>query len=127
MINVTNSYKLIDMNIDGKEKTLKVDPKEAWNVFEVEFDGNTIKVQEGDKISFITENSEIKEGLILKVKGKKEKTKLQIVPTGMDYEEIWSVLSIKEGTLKVLDSGNEIESDEDEDLYEDEKDMEDEE
>ena len=126
MINVTNSYKLIDMNIDGKEKTLKVDPKEAWNVFEVEFDGNTIKVQEGDKISFITENSEIKEGLILKVKGKKEKTKLQIVPTGMDYE-IWSVLSIKEGTLKVLDSGNEIESDEDEDLYEDEKDMEDEE
>jgi hypothetical protein len=111
VINVVESYKLIDLEIDGEEKRLKIDTKEVWNVFESEFEGNTVTVNEGDKISFVTENGEAKEGLVLKIKGKKEKTKIQFVPTSCEYEEIWSVMSIKEGTLKVL--GDEIDETED--------------
>jgi len=116
MVNVVNGYKLIEVMIDGKVRVIPIDTKEAWNVFEFEFEGKTYKVNEGDIIRFATEDDEIKQGNLLKVKGKKEKTKLQIVPTGSEHEETWSVLSIKEGSLKVLsvENGNEDDTEDDE-------------
>jgi hypothetical protein len=114
MVNVTKSYKLIELLIDGKVKIIGIDPKDAWSVFEFSFNDETFVVNEGDIIEFITENGELKTGNILKIKGKKEKTKLQIVPTGMEHEETWSVLSIKEGTFKVINKQEDTDNTEDE-------------
>jgi hypothetical protein len=116
MVNVVSSYKLLTTEIDGKEKTIKVNTSDAWNVFEFVFDGKKGVVSEGDDISFVTENAELKKGQIVKISGKKEKTKIQILPEACEYEEIWSVTSIKDGTLQVIGGTVEdYESDEDED------------
>jgi hypothetical protein len=102
MVKVVDSYKLLGTMVNGKEEIIKVNTSEAWNVFEFAFDGKKGTVNEGDDIEFITENGEKEKGNVLKISGKKEKTKIQIVPEAMEYEEIWSVVSIKDGTLKVI-------------------------
>lgn len=115
MINVTQNYKLVEMEIDGEMRTERLDEK-PWNVVEVEFEGKTTTVNEGDQISFVVESGELIEGILNKLSGKGEKTKLQINPLGKEYEQIWSVVSIKEGTLKVIGKNVEdIDEDEDED------------
>lgn len=119
MVNVVNGYKLIEVMIDGKVRVIPIDTKEAWNVFEFEFEGKTYKVNEGDVVRFSTEDGVPIQGNLLKIKGKKEKTKLQIVPTGSEHEETWSVLSIKEGSLRVLSVENGNKDDEDEDTEDD--------
>lgn len=106
MVNVSDNYKLVNMEIDGEERTERLDEK-PWNVMEVEFEGKTTTIQEGDEISFVVETGEIVEGILNKISGKKEKTKLQINPFGKEYETIWSVISIKEGTLKVIENKDE--------------------
>jgi hypothetical protein len=113
VVNVVNSYKLIEVTVDGKNSIIPIDTKEAWNVFEFEFEGETYKVNEGDIVRFITELGEPKQGNLIKISGKKEKTNLQIVPTGYEHKEIWSVLSIKEGTLKILSAEGENEDEDD--------------
>jgi hypothetical protein len=102
MVNVSDNYKLVNMEIDGEERTERLDEK-PWNVMEVEFEGKTTTIQEGDEIRFVVETGEIIEGVLNKISGKAEKTKLQINPFGKEYEQIWSVVSIKEGTLKVIE------------------------
>ena len=106
MINVTDNYKLLNIEIDGEVRTERLDEK-PWNVVEIEHEGEATTIQEGDQISFVVESGEIIEGILNKVSGKGEKTKLQINPFGKEYEQIWSVISIKEGTLKVLVKKNE--------------------
>jgi hypothetical protein len=101
MINVVDNYKLVNMEIDGEERTERLDEK-PWNVMTVEFDGKETVIQEGDEIQFVVETGEIIEGVVNKISGKGEKTKLQINPFGKEYETIWSIVSIKEGTLKVI-------------------------
>jgi hypothetical protein len=101
MINVSDNYKLVNMEIDGEERVERLDEK-PWNVMTVEFDGKETVVQEGDEIQFVVETGEIIEGVVNKISGKGEKTKLQINPFGKEYETIWSIISIKEGTLKVI-------------------------
>lgn len=117
MVNVVDGYKLVGINIDGETKIIKINPSDAWNVFEsvVETENGKVKttVNEGDTIQFVIEDWEIKSGIVNKITGKKEKTKIQIIPTGKDYEEIWSVVSIKEGTLKVLGKEDEVMANED--------------
>ena len=118
MVKVIDSYKLLGTMVNGKEEVIKVNTSDAWNVFEFAFDGKKGVVNEGDDIEFITENGEKKKGNVLKISGKKEKTKIQIVPEAQEYEEIWSVVSIKDGTLKIIGGtveDYEEDSDEDED------------
>jgi len=103
MLEVVDNYKLIDVEIDGVKKTLQIDTKDAWGVMEVQSGDKVIKVNELDEIEFITETGEKKQGTVNKITSSGEKTKFQIQPTGMDYEEIWSVKSVKSGTLKILD------------------------
>lgn len=104
MVQVTNSYKLIETEVDGERKVLLINPKDAWSVIEFVYAGEIFKVNEGDLISFVTESGEIKKGHIKKITGKKDKTKIQLIPEGMECEEIWQVTAIKEGTFKVENS-----------------------
>jgi hypothetical protein len=102
LVNVTDNYKLITLDIDGEERTERLDEK-PWNVVDVEFEGKTTTINEGDQISFVVESGELIEGVLEKISGKGEKTKLQINPFDKEYQQIWSIVSIKEGTLKVID------------------------
>ena len=84
-----------------KERTVEIDTKEAWAVVEFEINGETVTVHEGSQIEFVTESGENVVGQVVKITGKGEKTKLQIMPIGADCEQIWKVVNIK--TLKVKD------------------------
>jgi hypothetical protein len=115
LINVTSTYKLINLLIDGKLQTVKINPSEAWTVMEIETEDGTLTINEGDKISFVTETGEPKQGLLTKIKGKGEKTKLQFVREDSECEEIRSVLTIKEDTLKLVKKEKEELEEEDQD------------
>jgi formylmethanofuran dehydrogenase subunit D len=65
-------------------------------------DGNKLRIDEGNPIRFVTEQGEIIEGIVTKLSGKGDKAKIQIIPNGAVAEQIWSVLTIKEGTLEVV-------------------------
>jgi hypothetical protein len=51
LINVSNTYKLIDILIDGEYKTVRINPSDAWGVMEVETEDGVLTVNEGDKIN----------------------------------------------------------------------------
>ncbi len=105
MVNVTNNYKLIDLEINGEQMTVQINTPDAWNVFEFVVNHTTTAVNEGDMISFVVESSaELKTGLVVKITGKSEKTKIKIIPTGQDCEEIWGVISIKDDSLQVINN-----------------------
>jgi hypothetical protein len=114
MINVTDNYKLVNMEIEGEESVQRLDEK-PWNVVEVEFEGVITVLQEGNQIQFIIEsNDQVIIGTLEKISGKKEKMSFQINPLRGDCRQIWDVTKIKEGTLKVITNEN-TENDETED------------
>lgn len=78
---ITDSYKSID--VLGK-------------------DDSEIVVTEGNYISFVTETGEEKTGRVVKFSGKGEKTTLTISPKDSQCHEIWSVVSIVDGSLKLV-------------------------
>lgn len=104
MVKVDNSYKLLETMVNGQVVTIKINTSDAWNAFDYVYDGQKGTVNEGDDIEFITESGEQIKGNVVKISGKNEKTRIQIVPEGCDCEQIWSVVSIKDGTLKVVGS-----------------------
>lgn len=61
--------------------------------------GNNVTISEGNNVQFVTEQGEIKTGNVTKLIGKEEKLKVQILPQGKEYEEIWSITTMKDGTL----------------------------
>lgn len=66
-------------------------------------EGDLLVVSEGCNVKFTLENSgEVKTGTVVKFFGKDEGLKIQIIPSGEEYEEIWSIASIVEGSLKVV-------------------------
>jgi hypothetical protein len=114
MINVTDSYKLLKIEVDGVERVFKVNTSEAWNVLEVEIDGKTVVINEGDEVKFMTESGSIKTGTVIKLGGKGEKAKITIAPTGINCEETWSVMSITDNQLTVLGEDDENNTEDDE-------------
>jgi translation initiation factor IF-1 len=76
--------------------------KNVFKSFEVEGKEGTIRVNEGDKITFCLDSGEFRTGVITKLSGKGEKTKIQILPENASCEEVWSVLVIAEGSLEVI-------------------------
>lgn len=112
MINVVENYKLIEIeNEDGEMVETEIDTKDAWNVMKVAADDGDkiIIVNEKDKVEFTTESGEIITGYVSKLTGKGEKTKIKLTPVGSECEQIWSVSTIKDGTLKVVTAEDEIE------------------
>ena len=65
--------------------------------------GKILRVDEGDTVVYATETGEEITGKLTKIIGKREKTKIQIVPQGGQKEEIWSVLVMAEGSLNVVE------------------------
>jgi RNA 3'-terminal phosphate cyclase len=71
---------------------------------ETEEDGNQI-LSEGQKITFVTEGDGIvKKGIITGFKGSKpEKVEIEIIPSGENHKEIWKVIDMIEGSLKLIE------------------------
>lgn len=75
---------------------------DAFKSFEVEGQNGTIRIDEGDKIKFCTEAGVDKRGVVTKIQGKGEKTKILILPEGRECEELWSIIAMAEGSLDVI-------------------------
>lgn len=102
MINVTETKKLTKLDFNGKEIVVNSEDTEVWVRITIDGENNEIILNEGDTIQFVTNNAEIKSGILSKIGGKKEKTKLTI-SFDDEHKETWGICSIKEGTLKVVD------------------------
>ena len=103
MVNVSDNYKLINLEVDGEDRIIQINTSDAWNVMEIQFEGKTIVINENDTIEFVVDSSgELKTGILTKITGKGDKTKIQVRPLLMDCEEIWSIISIREGSFKVI-------------------------
>ena len=76
-----------------------------YKSIEVETEKNGIQtISEGNKVSFTTESGEMKEGNITGFKGSKpEKVEIEIIPNGAGHKEIWKVIDLVEGSLKLVD------------------------
>lgn len=77
---------------------------------ETEEDGNQI-LSEGQKITFVTEGDGIvKEGIITGFSGTKPaKVEIEIIPSGAGHKEIWKVIDMVEGSLKLVEETDEDE------------------
>jgi hypothetical protein len=53
------------------------------------------RIDDGNHIVFMTVAGEKKSGVITKICGSKKERKFQIMPDGLENEEIWSVFSIE--------------------------------
>lgn len=115
MIKVTETKKLTKLDFNGKEITVNSEDTIVWTQIKVETDEDELIVNEGDTVQFITDGGELKKGMTTKLSGKKEKAEITIAFDD-GHKETWSVCSIKEGTLKVIET-----------VEKDTKDMEDEE
>lgn len=71
---------------------------------ETEEDGNQI-LSEGQKITFVTEGDGIvKEGIITGFSGTKPaKVEIEMIPSGAEHKEIWKVIDMAEGSLKLVE------------------------
>lgn len=97
MVEVKDVYKLLDVEDKG---VCRVVTKDAWNVAEVITDKGIEKINDGDYISFVVEDTgEQKTGIVKKISGKGGKTKITFVPDGEQHEETWSLGLMKSGSL----------------------------
>ena len=68
-----------------------------------------LTVCEGDAIEFAIESTgEVVKGVVTKFASKDEKLKIQIFNPDKNCEEIWSVVLIKEGSLKLVEVTNKV-------------------
>ena len=106
MLNVVETKKLTRLDYNGTEVIVNSEDTIVWNQIKVVTKNGEIIVNEGDNIKFITDAGEIKQGMTTKLSGKKDKVRITI--TFEDgHEETWSVCSIKEDTLKVINDEEE--------------------
>ena len=85
---------------------IEVNPYKSIIVIDEE--GELVTISEGDNIQFTLENEKTeKQGVVTKFNGKKEKLKIQMVPKNQTYEEIWPLIMMKEGSLKLVEEINE--------------------
>ena len=69
----------------------------------IDSEDGLLTISEGDAIKFTIESTgEIKQGSITKFMGKDEKLKIQMIPTEQNYEEIWPVTAMVDGSLKLV-------------------------
>lgn len=79
----------------------------------IDSEDGLLTISEGDNVEFTIESTgEIKQGSITKFMGKDEKLKIQMIPTEQNYEEIWTVVAISEGSLKLVEDNEDDEDNE---------------
>jgi len=98
---------------------IKVDPYKSVVILDA--DGEELTISEGDSIQFCLDSGLVKEGRITKLQGKGDKLKIQMMPKEKECEEIWPIVVMSEGSLRLVeeddgedsmddsDSGNEDE------------------
>lgn len=72
-------------------------------------EGERVTIAEGDKIEFCLESGEVKKGIVTKLQGKDDKLKVQMIPQNKECEEIWPVVVISDGSLKLQEEENDEE------------------
>jgi hypothetical protein len=118
VINVTETKKLTKLDFNGKEIVVNSEDTTVWNQIKVESEDGEFIINEGDTVQFVTNSGEVKQGLAIKLSGKKEKVKIKVAFDD-EHDETWGICSIKEDTLKVVgDKEKDIEED---DVDEDEE------
>ncbi len=84
---------MIEISINPYKSIVIVDAK-----------GELLTISEGDNILFALEGTgEVVKGVVTKFISKDEKLKIQIFNPDKNCEEIWSVVLIKEGSLKLVE------------------------
>jgi len=100
-------------NLEERRKyihMIEIDTNPYKSIVIVDDEGELLTVSEGDNIEFAIESTgEVKQGFVTKLNGKNEKLKIQMVPKDQNYEEIWPVVVISEGSLKLVEKTNETE------------------
>lgn len=102
MLNIVESYKEIEVEIDGENRIIPINTSEAYKVIEIENGENVIKVCEGDSVKFCNEFGEEIIGIVEKITGSKGSPDIQLIERDSDHKTIWSISNIKDGSLKVL-------------------------
>jgi len=85
---------------------------DVFKSFEIEGEDGIIRIDEGDSVRFCTEAGVVKRGIIKKIQGKGEKAKIQILAEDKECEEVWSLIVMAEGSLKI-DNGEDEEAETD--------------
>lgn len=76
--------------------------KPVFKSFEVEFNGETIRINTGDKIQFvIAETGEVKKGIVNNISSKKDSFKLMITPLGATHKEVWESSTMADDSLQL--------------------------
>lgn len=70
-------------------------------------EGENITICEGDQIQFCLDSGIVKKGRITKLQGKDDKLKIQMIPDEKECEEIWPVVVMSEGSLKLQENEEE--------------------
>jgi len=85
--------------------------KVPYKSIEVETEVGTQTISSGNKIRFVTEdNGELKQGVVTGFKGTKpEKVEVEFIPSDGKHKELWSILEMEDGSLRL----SEEEKDED--------------
>jgi hypothetical protein len=82
---------------------VEIDTNPYKSIVIVDDEGELLTISEGNKIEFTIESTgEVKQGFVTKLNGKNEKLKIQLVPINQNYEEIWPIVVISEGSLKLV-------------------------
>jgi len=84
---------------------IKVNPYKSVVVLDSE--GEEITISEGDQVQFCLDSGLVKKGRITKLQGKGDKLKIQLLPSEKECEEIWPIVVISDGSLKLQDDSDE--------------------
>lgn len=76
--------------------------KSVFKSVEVAKDGETVRLEVGNKITFSTIDGVVKTGALMDIKKKEEKTELIIQPENEPQQETWKVLDIADDTLELV-------------------------
>ena len=88
---------MIDINLNPYKSIIVVDDE-----------GELLTISEGDKVEFTIESTgEVKQGFVTKFGGKNEKLKIQIVSKEDACEQIWPIVVMSEGSLKLVEDSEE--------------------
>jgi len=90
---------------------IKVNPYKQMVVDSINGD---VVISETDKVRFITESGEVKIGSVVKLIGKGDKLKIQLMPEGKECEELWSILQIADGSLRLYNEDDDSEGEDEE-------------
>lgn len=75
----------------------------AFKSIVIDGEEGNLTISEGMRIKFTCESDgEIVEGGLVKISGKKDKTKFQIIPVGAVKQEIWSLTDIADKSIEIL-------------------------